>query len=106
MISIVSMDALALRRVKMVKDTFGTKKDKYTSAFFALYYYLIVFNNLSPYAIIRHYTIIKFDRFAMLYCYLAYTFIWQSRVGLSNSQYATKLRCVFNKVLLLNHLYS
>ena len=40
-IYIVSRDTLALRRVKMVKDVCSAvKKDKYTSAFFALYYYL------------------------------------------------------------------
>ena len=46
-IRIVSM---TLRRVKIVKDIFGAKIDKYTSAFL-------------------HYTIICFEQFATLYYY-------------------------------------
>ena len=41
-ICVVSRDALALHQVKMMKDIFSAKKDKYTTAFFASYYYLFL----------------------------------------------------------------
>ena len=53
-----------------MKDMFGAIKDKYTSAFFCTIL-LFILNNLPPYTDIQHYTIIKFDRFATLYYYLA-----------------------------------
>ena len=39
---------------------------------------IICFEQFTPYAVIWHYTIIKFDRFATRY--LAYTLIWHPRV--------------------------
>ena len=75
-----SRDALGLAS-HQVKNCFGTKKDKYTSDF--SHCTIICFEQFAPpHTVIRHYTIIKFDRFATIYCYLAYTFIWQSRVWL------------------------
>ena len=77
-ICVVSRDALALCRVKMVKDIIDAKKTNILQFFCTVL--LFALNNLPPYTVIRHYTIITFDRFATLYCYLAYTFIWHSRV--------------------------
>ena len=62
----------------MVKDVLGTKKKNILVPFFNIL--LFVLNNLPSYTIIPHYTIVKFYRFATIYCYLAYTFIWHSKV--------------------------
>ena len=64
-------------RVKMVKDIFGAKKDKYTSAFL-------------------HYTIICFEQFATLYCYSAlYVYL-----ALESSKYELVIRIMGDDPLI------
>ena len=74
-----------------------------------LHYTIICSEQFAPYTVIRHYTIIKFDRFATLYFYLAYTFIWPSRVSkmlntvLVNADHGCDIHPLLNHMTKLNN---
>ena len=83
----------------MVKDIFSAKKRQIYYCLFCTML-LFVLNNLPPYTVIQHHTIIKFDRFSTLYCYLDNTFIWHSKVPVS----LLSVPCKIFEHILVSHM--